>query len=265
MNLLLPTPYQHVIGGSFNFMQNDTEELLNINRKRYGKDWYWYDRPIEYRYNKLGYRMDKEVEDIDFNNYYAFFGCSFTEGVGLPVEETFAFKIAAAKKVDYINASHGGASPEFALYNFLQLIDNAPKMPTHVIFNWPSIVRTMYWMNKDTMTFKLPGHNKDGWITSYEEFVMGEAHIRNRFEMILKTVRLITNAHNIILYETSLLDEGFEGIEHISTLKGLDEINCDDINTLHLRKGRDIGTDEISHPGFLYNKYVVEDFLAKHP
>lgn len=265
MSILLPTPYQHVVSGTFSFQQTDSEELFAINRKKFGKQWYWYDRPIEYKFNKLGYRMNKEVDQVDFDNYYAFFGCSFTEGIGLPIEDTFSYKIAAAKGVDYINASHGGSCPEFALYNFLQLIENAPKKPTHVIFNWPSIVRTMYWMTKDYISFKLPEHNREGWIASYNEFVMGTDHIRNRFEMILKTVRLITSANNIKLYETSLLNEGFDGITHIPTIRGPDELRFDDVETLHMRAGRDINLQGRAHPGFLYNDYVLADFLARYP
>jgi len=261
MSLLLPSPH-NVYSQTLQFVQTDSKELFDINRNKFGNEWYWANHQIEYRYNAAGYRMNKEIEDIDFNNYYAFFGCSFTEGVGIPIEETFAYKIAKAKNVDYINGAVGGASPEFAFYNFLQLIENAPKLPACVIINWPSIERTMYWNEQDQIVFKLPGLNEYTWINSYNEFVMGESHITNRFEMILKAVRLIALGLNIKLYEISISNNTRYNITQIPVN---DKRNLVDVKDRHLIFGRDINLDNVAHPGFNYNNNVVNDFLTKYP
>ena len=42
---------------------------------------------IQYRFNNQGFRAD---HTMDFVPDYAFFGCSFVAGIGVPIEQTFA-------------------------------------------------------------------------------------------------------------------------------------------------------------------------------
>lgn len=44
---------------------------------------------VQYRFNQQGFRSDRE---FDFVPDWAFFGCSFVAGIGVPVEQTFAAK-----------------------------------------------------------------------------------------------------------------------------------------------------------------------------
>jgi len=51
----LPTLlYRHQVNKTLSFYQTDEEELFYENVKKYGKDWYYYDNPIEYKFNNWG-------------------------------------------------------------------------------------------------------------------------------------------------------------------------------------------------------------------
>ena len=46
---------------------------------------------IQYQFNQQGFRSN---QDFDFVPDWAFFGCSFVAGIGVPIEQTFASKFA---------------------------------------------------------------------------------------------------------------------------------------------------------------------------
>lgn len=97
---------------SFKWMIADTEEnYKKISRKikvPYGPN------DIEYKYNNYGFRCD----DFDFWENYPyrilFAGCSITEGIGLPLEDTWAYllhkKICSEFNINvpYWNVGSGG-------------------------------------------------------------------------------------------------------------------------------------------------------------
>jgi|TARA_S200002703_G_C3777816_1_gene239529 hypothetical protein len=77
---------------------SDTKDMFE-RRLSEGNKEYWKDKVIEYRYNNYGFRTDD-----DFNGYdegVITLGCSFTEGIGLPIEYTWGYKIAK-----YLNTKH---------------------------------------------------------------------------------------------------------------------------------------------------------------
>ena len=113
------TPHDGLRSCTLNFAHTDSEELFLKNKKKFGPRWYYANKTFEYKFNYLGYRMNKELNEVDYDNHIAFFGCSNTVGIGLELEETFSYRIANQLGVDYINGAIGGASPDFV---FLSLI-----------------------------------------------------------------------------------------------------------------------------------------------
>lgn len=270
MRYLLKTPHdKYEAGKTLLHAGSDTKEMLEVNRKRFGDKWYWYDKNITYKFNSEGYRMDKEIEDINFDNYFAFFGCSYTVGAGLPLEETFAYRIATAMNVEYVNGATVGASVEFILHNITQLLTTAPNKPKCIVINWPELSRTMYW-EEDEVTFMLPNslHTvKNHWSKSYEQFVMEETHINNRFKMIRKLIQLICKEGNIKLFEFSthqsdpLFTELYPDIHNMQiAVAEFDK----DVSTMHLNKARDTALNFVAHPGLHHQNQIVERFLETY-
>ena len=49
-------------------------------------------------YNTSGFRMSKELDDIDLDNYCLFLGSSHTEGVGVEIEQRYSTLVSAVEK-----------------------------------------------------------------------------------------------------------------------------------------------------------------------
>ena len=60
---------------------------------------FWVDKKIEYKYNNEGFRVPYNFNDKDSG--IVTLGCSFTEGVGLPYEYTWGYKLAK-----HLNVKH---------------------------------------------------------------------------------------------------------------------------------------------------------------
>lgn len=75
----------------------------------------WIDRKFTYKFNSHGFRCDEFSHD----NSIAFFGCSFTCGIGLPLENTWAYHVANNLKLKSFNLGIGstGAGTSFRLAN----------------------------------------------------------------------------------------------------------------------------------------------------
>ena len=123
---------------------------------------------FNYKFNSLGYRSDDFVNDDSFKILYS--GCSFTEGVGLPVEHTWAFQLNEliqrnfGIKMKYHNQAIGGNSSD-AIFRLMTLLLEYEKFkPDLVIILFPPAARTeMFASDKsDSAIFQyLPNHEPD--------------------------------------------------------------------------------------------------------
>lgn len=277
------------------FVEYDSQKQFNINQANLGPDWRWYDRQFTYKFNDSGYRMNQNLDDINFNNYIAFFGCSYTVGVGLPLEDTYAYKIAKGAGVDYVNAGVGGVSCDFVFYNFIKMISSAPKMPKAVIINWPDISRTSYWYQEDIIHFapvlsfdvtdKKCSNAVKFWNQNYKTFILEDSHVANRFAFLRTSIQLICETNKIKLFEFSSeqshKDFSKFKIEYIAwlpewpiDLKGKDLLNFQNQNF-----ARDILPENYSiwpaskhdknqfgraHPGIKFQNKVVDKFFSTY-
>jgi hypothetical protein len=197
---------------TLSFIHVDSKKQFKINQAVLGKDWYWYKKMFTYQINDYGYRMNKDLHEVDLSNYMAFFGCSYTVGQGLPLEETFAYKIAQRANMDYVNAAILGSSTDFVFYNFTKLISTAPKLPKIVVINWPHFARTTYWY-KDKMIDFLPitletGFESEGvkfWTNSYKAHVLETSNFLNRFDFIRQNIIAFCKLGGIKLFEFTTL------------------------------------------------------------
>lgn len=193
------------------FVFFDSEKQHAINQTELGTAWRWYNSNFTYRINNYGYRMNKDLHEVDLNNYIAFFGCSYTVGAGLPLEETFAYKIAQQTTMDYINAAVSGSSADFVFYNFTKMVSTVSTLPKIVVINWPHPSRTSYWYKNNIVDF-LPDippnidHPKtpEGikfWYNSYKSHILEESNYTNRFEYIRQNIIALCKLAGIKLFE----------------------------------------------------------------
>ena len=122
------------------FSGSDTEELYNQNLKSKSIDWYYRTNQISYVRNKNGHRC-KNIEDIDLDNYILFTGCSHAEGIGLKLEDTYAYLLSQKMNCDYYNLGLGGTGIDVLNYNLVTWFAKIKKPPKLLVVQWPNHVR----------------------------------------------------------------------------------------------------------------------------
>lgn len=275
MSYLIKSPYDNEWAVSQPFAHTDSKYRFDKNQLRFGKKWVWYDRPVSYNFNQYGYRMDKELDEVDFDNYIAFFGCSFSVGIGLPIEETYAFRISKTLGTDYLNASMGGASCDFVFHNIVELLSSSVKKPKAIIINWPEITRTFYWVD-NKMEFHLANAptTTDHWTRAYAAFLMEDSQINNRFKFMRTVVKLLCQLSDVRLYEFTTHQSDAEkffvdypeikqiylmpqdSVEDKATVEFINKYCARDIDLVTTKYGNG------SHPG-IYFQNAVENEIVK--
>jgi len=271
MSLLLKSPYENEYSKVEPFFHTDTEQLYHKNVRSIGAAWPWLGKPIEYRFNSYGYRMDKELADVDTSNYYAFFGCSFAVGTGIPLRDTYAYRIAKQANVDYINGAIGGGSVEFVLYNISQLFSTDATKPKAIIINWPELTRTTYWVDDTLHSYLVNATSDKFWEPAYKQFLCEESHINNRFTMIRKTVTALCKAYNTKLYEFTTHQAD---IDFNTKHTGINSINISPpditenpitspviLGRVYARDIHDISKHQYGHPGLFFQEEVTKSFF----
>lgn len=118
------------------FSGTDTAELFEKNLKLQPEDWYYRTNKIYYDRNSNGHRC-KEINDIDLDNYILYTGCSNTEGIGLALNNTYAYLLSNWLKMDYYNLAIGGTGIDVVNYNLNMWFSKVKKPPKLLILQWP--------------------------------------------------------------------------------------------------------------------------------
>ena len=144
---------------------------------------------ITYKYNEYGFRCDNFTPS-DYG--LVFLGCSFTEGIGLPIEETFShliytkIKKMIGKEFPYWNLGLGGCGLDAitrCYYNFYKKIN-----PQVVIALFPSY-RIEYYTNS--------------WGTALINYDPGEIFLKNPF-LLDKHVMEYNTEKNLVMLDLLL-------------------------------------------------------------
>jgi len=97
---------------NYNFIGYDSENLYNYNLKNNYKileSNNWIDKPIKYWYNNYGFRSYNDFYVKNEKDINMFFGCSLTDGVGLNIEDTWAYKINQKLGGSFYNFGQSGS------------------------------------------------------------------------------------------------------------------------------------------------------------
>lgn len=124
------------VSETLNYSGGDDREDFVKNLKTQPADWVYRNLEVTYTYNKNGHRC-KDIEDIDLDNYLLFTGCSHTEGVGLRLEDTFAYKVSQELNCDYYNLGMAGTGIDILEYNLIAWLSKIKKKPKYLIVQWP--------------------------------------------------------------------------------------------------------------------------------
>lgn len=118
---------------TYTWYPSDTEK----NYEQFPNQIYTRDS-FDYTFNSLGYRSEEIVSHLP---NIVYIGCSLTMGVGLPLEDSWAWRFHKAMeekvkhRINYLNFSHGGKSVDYCSRVAAMLTRHC--QPTSVIFNLP--------------------------------------------------------------------------------------------------------------------------------
>ena len=125
-------------GRTVTWVPGDTEDMYKYNMKHRRSELIrngWLDyTPFTYQFNSLGFRCNEFTSEPSI----MFLGCSYTIGIGLPLETIWPELISAQLKMQCVNLGVGGSSCDTAFRLCHGYIDKIkPKIV--VLMNPPSI------------------------------------------------------------------------------------------------------------------------------
>lgn len=104
--------YYQLRNQSFNYIETDSEERQRLNVKSHpDRQDYWL-RTIEYRFNSQGFRGPEWTSP----GGCMALGCSYTLGIGVREEETFADIVSKRLGLECYNLGQGGGSLDTVFY-----------------------------------------------------------------------------------------------------------------------------------------------------
>lgn len=82
--------------------------IPNLSGERQKKAQYWKDKEINYDFNNYGFRTPDDFDFEKGEKGILTLGCSFTEGLGLPLEYIWGYKLAKELGLKYYTCALGG-------------------------------------------------------------------------------------------------------------------------------------------------------------
>lgn len=208
----------------------DNEQSFNQNPNKSE----WENVDISYVYNSNGFRCP-EFDSFKNQRVNLALGCSFTEGIGLPVEMTWPFLLSKQINEPVINLGIGGGNSD----QVARVLTNVSGLFTigTVYILWPPLHRFEFYQNDGRIFSRVPG------TTDELEYlwVMDDAMSYQRLYKNKLIASLLASKYNFNLIESDVVLKG--------PTYGID---------FHPGVARDG-----QHFGVRWQEYVVENFLRK--
>lgn len=261
--------YNSLVNKTTDFYQTDTKEFYEINKKKLGKNWYYFENPIEYKFNEWGYRT-KNFNDLD-DDYILTFGCSYTEGIGLHEKDTWSYKLSRKLDKDLLNLAKGSSSLSSLLYNnilFFNFITKNKKIPSHVFIQYPFLNRKHYGYNKKNnfLEFLFISDNENNQKNKILKNFHDEFYLNNGGERDLDSIFIpliinnLWNSINVNVYHWTYLEDYFQtkfhNLQDFEILKIIDPTSND-----IFKLARDVDENGSAHNGRFAQDIVVDELL----
>ena len=130
--------YQHFAGTTVPWCSSDSEEMYKKNLTNHRQalaDSGWIDNHFTYKFNSHGFRCDEFTTDPTI----MFLGCSFTCGIGLPVDAIWPEQVSKELNMRCANLGQAGGSADTAFRLCHGWIDRIN--PKIVVFLQPPGIR----------------------------------------------------------------------------------------------------------------------------
>jgi hypothetical protein len=241
------------------FYGSDSKEKWEKNKNKKDKSYY-IDNPIEYKFNNSGYRTYDEFDQK--NKGVITLGCSFTEGIGLHLEDVWSYKIAKHLDKPLYNLAVGGKGIRDS---FERLVSFGDYLDYNYVFLFvpPKGRVSMYFGDNDIISpIDYPnifqGYKYLDFLPSvFEEvdFVKWKTILFNgskfeqdfyQFTYLSLIKSYLQSRGKVLIYET------WDNLNQLYSMKNKDEIICKDI------EARD------GHWGTKKQHFIYELFIKKY-
>lgn len=247
-----------------NFYGTDNEEDFLNNLTRLPDNWIYKNKPITYKFNSSGLRMNKEVSEVS-NEFVAGFGCSHTVGVGVNLEDTWIHLLAHDLNLDYINAGVSGGSVKLCAINFFNMLDSIARLPSIAVFAWPSSVRYCFYEDGE-FVFYLPRFITKDKKFKYHSEIYNNMLMTNTLTseaLFYRNIVKVTCKRLGIKYAEFTFD-GFDDLINYGVKPIYKDPHTKDLNLDHARDVRDKTTGSVfSHPGTRTHDSAKDEVLKQ--
>ena len=176
-----------------------------------------------YTFNSDGFRCDEFTSEADIR--ILFVGCSYTEGIGLPVSEIWPTYILNKirvlpenqnKKIPFFTVAVGGSSVDAMARRLVQYIDVIK--PTHIIFLVGHFLRREYCFQSNVLASWTPNQPEDSTRISLSHICSDEhygSYQAYRSLIIISQASKLASAKVNIFYISAIAELSRESTEKI--------------------------------------------------
>jgi hypothetical protein len=242
------------------------------------EDWYSSDQPYNYKEDKNLYKFDDfkyifnsdgfRCDDLDQESEIPilFLGCSITEGVGLPIHETWSYKLLekiknkTKKNIKYWNLAKSGASIDTNARHLFWFCEKYNVK--HVFICVPGIYRREFgWQDSNNKFLRLsgpwwewenwksmPGDNLKKQVYHDDAFAQYETF---RSFMIIESIRKYKNfTVDVTFMDSIVLSSFYKKYNFQNYFENINFIECD------IKKPKKNARDLIHYGPEFHNKFV---------
>ena len=188
------------------FNSTDTKERYDHILKK--EPSHWVDTPIEYKFNKYGFRTTLDNPPT-VGPYYAAFGCSETVGVGIPEYARYSNIIEDETGIPVLNLGISGGSVNGCYLNMLHLLLSNHTPPDTILLQVPSLERYLLPTENEDCFIAMPKGNN---VFTRQFFVK---HLKKVSNYYLQLIDQLGKKFNIKIIKFSLLPKGGDDIQFI--------------------------------------------------
>jgi hypothetical protein len=207
--------YSELADQTFDWYPMDSKERYDENIKNNLdklQQFNWIDSTFTYKFNSHGFRCEEFTEESGV----MFLGCSHTCGIGLPIENTWAYLVSQQLNLKMINLGIGGSGADTA---FRLANHYIPQLKPKILIHLQSYQARMCLVTEDIVHEFLPStYPKEfenfyfQWMSYEENLVLNELKHNLAIEMICNknNIKYIS----INLHEFQHLDSARDLIHH---------------------------------------------------
>lgn len=195
----------------------DSKKNFNKNKKRLGKDWYYFDKDttkLNYSFNNQGYR-EQPFENVKWQDAIVLLGDSIVEGIGNCLEDTIGKYLEKILNMSTVNLGASGTAIDFSCVNSLILNEECIN-PKAIVQLWTGLDRYTDFKSNNTTDSYLPTNkmyfSKYNWKERSINYVKADRAIWKDKTVYLEASFFEETAKTLNIPELTKIDYARDGI-----------------------------------------------------